>query len=111
MTLRPRSFDDGWKGLVQPLLAIQKVIEDTLSTPDWIPRVATACSAAGEVTSCVLSSVDVRGHLGNSPGDGQLLRQLVERLAEEYDLEVTLDVEGDRFVARFAAASLPPQKP
>lgn len=89
----------------------QKVIEDTLSTPDWIPRVAAACGAVGEVTSRVLSSVDVRGHLGNSPGDGQLLRQLVERLAEEYDLEVTLDVEGDRFVARFAAASLLPQKP
>lgn len=78
---------------------------DMSDTPDWVRPTVAACRALTGVNSSIISSIDVTGSIGTADRDRGLLFSLVERLAEEYDLEVVLNVEGDSFVARFATTA------
>lgn len=68
----------------------------------WMQSVVAACRAVTGAPSSVISSIDVVGTFRTDDRDKQRLFSLVERLADEDDLEVTLDIQGDSFVARVA---------
>ena len=76
---------------------------------DWAQSVVTACRAVTVAPSSVISSIDVVGTFRTDDRDKRRLFSLIERLADEDDLEVSLDIQGDAFVARvarFASADL-----
>lgn len=77
---------------------------ESYDTPEWVRPITAACVALTGATSNIISSIDVSGVVGTADRDRRRLLSLVERLAEEYDLEVTLNFEGNSFVARFATA-------
>ena len=77
----------------------------------WVQSVVAACRAVTETPSSVISSIDVVGTFGTDDRDKQRLFNQMERLAEEDDLEVTLDIQGDSFAARFARTDKWPRGP
>lgn len=81
---------------------------EDLDLPDWVRPVVAACMAVSRRPSTAISSIDVSATLTSGlPTDRRLLCSLLERLAEEHNLEVTLDIEGGSFVARFSSCGLP----
>lgn len=84
----------------------EAAVSDTPGMSDWVRSVVAACRAVTGGTSSAISSIDVVGTLKTDDLDMQRLFGLMERLAEENDLEVTLDIKGDSLVARFASVGL-----
>jgi hypothetical protein len=65
----------------------------------WTESLRTACVALVDTPSHVISAIRVTIPLGEPLTEARLLELLAQRLAEEYGLEVEVEVEDDQHSA------------
>lgn len=77
----------------------------------WAQSLRAACDTISLSSKYGLTQITVTGRLKGSPREGRLLQLLSRKLAEEYRLLHTVELEGSSFTARFSQSPLYPPKP
>ena len=69
---------------------------------DWEVRLWVACKALSSSPEDVMTAISESGTLSDAPWEVASLMLLAERLADEFGLRVSADIDGDSFTVRFS---------
>lgn len=71
---------------------------------DWEEQIWVACKTLSSSPEDVMAAISTSGTLSGAPWEVASLMLLAERLADEFELRVSADVEGESFTVRFSRA-------